>query len=91
MGKDAARKIVTVIDLLEDYGLQISTSFVKHIEGKIWEVKVDRNRVLYFAFTGRKFIMLRAFAKRTEKTPAKEIRIARHRLEDYIARMTEER
>jgi len=89
-GKAATLKIVSTIDLLEDYGLNIRTSYAKHIGGKIWELRIDRYRVLYFTLTGRRFVMLRAFVKKTKKTPAAEIFIAQNRLHEYIQRWREE-
>ena len=40
-------------------------------------------RVLYFHYTGKKFVLLHAFTKKTNKTPEKEIKIALERLTDY--------
>lgn len=88
-GEDATVKIVSIIDLLEDYGLNIPTTYVKHVVGKIWELRAERYRVLYFTITGRKFVMLRAFMKKTDKTPTTEIRIAQNRLHEYVARSRE--
>lgn len=83
-GSQAYAKILTVIGLLEDYGLSIPDKFVKHIEGKLWELKIDRYRVFYFAVSGRRFVLLRAFVKKTAKTPAAEMKIARNRLQNYL-------
>ena len=43
-------------------------------------------RVLYFHFTGRKFVLVHAFVKKVQKTPDKELKIALERLKDYKAR-----
>jgi phage-related protein len=40
-------------------------------------------RVLYFHFTGKTFILLHAFIKKSQKTPEKEINIALERLKDF--------
>jgi len=82
-GPEVYAKILTVIGLLKDYGLNIPSRFVKHVEDKIWEIKVDRYRVLYFAFRNRRFVVLRTFIKKTDKTPRREITIAWNRLQDY--------
>ena len=83
--KEAAR-IVRTIGLLEEFGLSLSGSYIKHIQGEIWELRVTRFRVPYFTFTGRKLVMLRAFMKKSRATPKSEIAIAESRLDDYAAR-----
>lgn len=60
---------------------------VRHIDGKIWELREqsDTNvyRILYFAAVGRRFVLLNAFQKKTQKTPRREIVTAQRRLEDF--------
>ena len=48
--------------------------------------KANIHRILYFAFTGRKFVLLHGFTKKTEKTPVREIEIAVRRMEEYLLR-----
>ena len=83
--KEAAR-IVRTIGLLEEFGLSLSGSYIKHIQGEIWELRVTRFRVLYFTFTGRKLVMLRAFMKKSRTTPKSEIAIPERRMNDYTSR-----
>jgi len=84
---DRAR-IDHTIGLLKEFGLQLSLPYVKHLEGKLWELRVwagrKAYRVIYFAFTGQRFILLHAFLKKTQKTPRKEIAIAERRLVDFL-------
>jgi phage-related protein len=46
-------------------------------------------RVLYFHFTGRTFVLVHAFTKKTQRTPEKEIKIALQRLRDHKKRKKE--
>ncbi|MCH8290343.1 type II toxin-antitoxin system RelE/ParE family toxin [Candidatus Poribacteria bacterium] len=39
-----------------------------------------------FAFTGRKFVLLHAIAKKSQKTPKKDLRLALRRMRDYLSR-----
>jgi len=87
-GPKVFARILRTVSLLEEFGLELGAEYLSHVRGKIWELKVSRYRVLYFTFTGRRFVLLRAFIKKTKKTPEKELLIAKHRMEDYIARMT---
>ena len=43
-------------------------------------------RVIYFVYTGKTLILLHGFTKKTQRTPAKEIRIAETRMKDYLTR-----
>ena len=69
--------------------------YSRHVSGKIWELRVAAGRrdyrVLYFAFVGRRFVLLHAFAKQTARTPAQELEIAERRMMDYQVRHTEGR
>jgi len=64
----------------------------QHLEGKIWELRIDGRpnsyRVLYAAVPGRKFMLLHVFAKKSQKTPPREIDAARRRFADYLERTT---
>jgi phage-related protein len=82
--------IFRVLDLLKEFGLQLGSRYVRHLEGKLWELRVQTRgktyRILYFAYTGQRFILLHAFLKKTMKTPRAEIRIAQARLVDFLER-----
>ena len=66
--------------------------YVKSLTGyrKLFEIRMkgrsNTHRIFYFAYTGRKFILLHGFTKKTEKTPQKEIDIALKRMQEYISR-----
>ena len=59
-----------------------------HPQGCNFEVRAkDRQgiyRVLYFADTGKRFVMLHGFTKKTQKTPARDIEIARKRMQEVM-------
>ena len=86
---DRAR-VVRAIGLLEDYGPLLKMPHTRHLVGKIWELRIDGRpnsyRVLYAGVPGRKFILLHAFAKKTDKTPPDELATAQRRLTDYLER-----
>ena len=88
-------KYIFITRLLKEYGLNVREPYVKQITGhrKLFEIRIkDRSgisRILYFVHTGRKFILLHGFVKKTEKTPQREIIIAEQRMKDYISREEE--
>ncbi len=75
--------IMRVFDLVEEFGIQLGEPYLKHIKGKVWEMRPGSERILYFTFTGKKFVLLNGFTKKTRKTPKKEIKIAQKRKKDY--------
>ena len=86
-------KISRHIDLLQDFGLSLGQSYIEKLVGsEVWELKIryssNRYRILYFASSGHKFILLHAFLKKTAKTPKNEVEIAQNRIFDYKARYT---
>lgn len=86
----ARARVVKLIDLLAEYGVLLKEPYTRQIRGKIRELRVKDNlghiRVFYFTFTGRRFILLHGFLKKTDKTPEREIEIAEKRMKDFIER-----
>jgi len=78
------------IEQLRVRNVQAEEPLVKHIEGKIWELRRASSgniyRVMYFFFTGRQIVLLHGFQKKTQKTPHLEIAIAEQRMADFIRR-----
>ena len=89
---ESKAKYIFIADLLEEYGIRVKEPYVKPIAGtkKLFELRIkdksNIHRILYFTFTGRRFVLLHGFTKKTEKTPAREIEIAIKRMEEYISR-----
>jgi phage-related protein len=59
---------------------------VKHLEGKLWELRLTGPdgiaRALYVTAVGRRVIVVRAFVKKTQKTPSGEIKLALQRAKE---------
>lgn len=77
-------KITRCIDLLEEYGLQIKEPHSKKLSGyaNLFELRSSGSspvRLLYSRLSN-KFLILHAFIKKTNKTPAREINTALKRL-----------
>jgi phage-related protein len=56
---------------------------VRHLEHELWELREESSasiyRIVYFFFAGRRIVFLHGFQKKTQKTPAREIAVARKR------------
>jgi len=79
-------KIQEYINVLKAFGTQAGESYLKHLDGEIWELRPIRDRVLFAAWTGDCFILLHHFMKKTQKTPPQEIEQAKRELEDFRER-----
>ena len=87
--RDIAR-ILRTVGLLEANGPLLKMPHAQHLRGKIRELRIDSrplsHRVLYAALSGGRFLLLHAFKKKSQKTPAREIETAERRLKDYRER-----
>ena len=79
-------KALRDIDVLEKYGSALTEPHVKHIKGKLWELRIksasDISRIFYFFRVGKNIVLLHGFVKKTQKTPNREIETANTYLED---------
>lgn len=59
---------------------------IKHLEGKLWELRLTGRdgiaRALYVTAIGRRVVVVRAFVKKTDKTPRAEIELALRRAKE---------
>jgi phage-related protein/DNA-binding XRE family transcriptional regulator len=74
--ENEAIKIYKMVEILKTYGHAVLENRIKYIDGKIWEIKIDRYQVLYFLYENQHYILVRAFMKKTNKAPKNEIEIA---------------
>ena len=78
-----------IFDLLQEKGTSVGMPYVRPITStKLYEIRVEQDkniyRILYFAYTGKRFILLHGFQKKTRKTPKQEIDLAEKRRKEFI-------
>ena len=60
----------------------------RHLEGDLWELREESDtnifRVIYFFFSGRRIVLLHGFQKKTQKTPRRELEIAKRRQAAFL-------
>lgn len=84
-------KMIGLLELLEEKGNQLREPYSKSIDDGIFELrcKVGNNitRILYFFYYEGKIVLTNGFVKKTQKTPAEEIKLAKERRSDFKERM----
>lgn len=87
-------KIIKILDLLEENGPLTGFPYSEHLENGIFEIRVKQGtnitRVLYFFAVGRQIILTNGFVKKTQKTPRREIELAKKYRMDYERRFRNE-
>ena len=83
-------KVLRTVALLRDAGPSLREPYSKPLDDGIFEIRAkfgsDITRVLYFFVIGKKVILTNGFIKKTQKTPASEIALAKQYRADYLAR-----
>jgi len=75
------------VELIQSYGLErVREPHVKHLEGHLWGMRMKGadgiSRAVYVTAKGRRIVVVRAFLKKTQKTPRREIDIALQRAKE---------
>jgi phage-related protein len=83
-------KINDYIEALSRYGTQAGESYLKHLDGEIWELRPIRDRVLFAAYSSDGFVLLHYFMKKTQKTPLRETEQAKREFEDFRKRLKQQ-
>jgi phage-related protein len=81
---DMRARFVRIAELVEAMGLaNVREPHVRHVRGPIWEMRLKGRagiaRVLYVTATSQRLVVVRAFVKKTQRTPAGEIELALQR------------
>jgi phage-related protein len=84
---DIQARFLRVAERIAFAGLEaLREPHVKHLEGKLWEMRLTGRdgiaRALYVTATGRRVVVVRAFVKKTQRTPRAEIEIALQRAKE---------
>jgi phage-related protein len=80
-------KLTRIAELIVAVGLEhVHEPHVKQLEGKLWEMRVSARgeaaRAVYVTASGRRVVIVHAFAKKTRKTPKAVLELARKRAKE---------
>lgn len=89
-----AAKLIGLMEVLEEKGTELIKPYSEHLEDGIFELRCKQGsnitRVMYFFYVGKKIIATNGFVKKTQKTPPKEIKLAKERRTDWLKRHDKE-
>ena len=84
---DMRARLVRISELIESAGLSnVKEPHVRHVRGQLWEIRLKGKagiaRALYITAHEPRVVIVRAFIKKTEKTPTVEIELAQQRAKE---------
>lgn len=84
---DMRARLVRISELIESVGLpNVKEPHVRHIRGQLWEIRLKGKagiaRALYVTAKEQRVVIVRAFMKKTQKTPAGEVDLALQRAKE---------
>ena len=86
---DMRAQLSRISFMIEEFGLQrMREPHVKHLRGLLWEMRMRGrdgiSRALYVVGKGQRVVIVRAFVKKTQTTPNREIELALRRAEEVV-------
>ena len=84
---DMRARLVRISELIGSVGLpNVRAPHVRHVHGQLWEIRLKGKagiaRALYVTAKAQRVVIVRAFIKKTEKTPTGEIELALQRAKE---------
>lgn len=83
-------KMFREIDLLVANGPDLRLPHSRQVEDGIFELRAKQgtniSRVMYFFFVGQKAVLTNGFIKKSQKTPRKELELAKKYRQEYLER-----
>lgn len=84
---DVQARFLRLSERIASAGLEtLHEPHVKHLQGKLWELRLTGRdgiaRALYVSAIGRRVVVVRAFMKKSQKTPRQEIELALQRAKE---------
>ncbi len=94
LDKKMQAKILRIIDMLEKNGPTVRMPYSESLTDGIFEIRAkqgsDITRILYFFCIGKKIVLTNGFSKKSQKTPNREIQLAKKYRTDYERRFLNE-
>ena len=82
--REAAR-ILAAAQAIEESGLEESGATTRQLRGRLWELKVGQQRVLFVLIGGPTMVLLHGYTKGSQRAPKREIETALARMKDVLS------
>ena len=84
LAADMRARFARICQLIAAVGLErVGAPHVRHMTGPLWEIRLSGRdgiaRALYVVAKDRRVVVVRAFVKKTQRTPRREIELALRR------------
>ena len=84
---DMRARLSRLSSIIEQVGFSgLPRDSVKHLENKLWELRIKGrdgiSRAIYVTAAGQRVVIVRVFVKKTQKTPERELKLARQRAKE---------
>lgn len=85
--RDFRASFERIVGLIQTFGLErVHEPYIKHLEDSLWEMRLRGRegiaRAIHVTAIGRRVVVVRVFTKKTQKTPRREIELARQRAKE---------
>ncbi|EPY00477.1 type II toxin-antitoxin system RelE/ParE family toxin [Magnetospirillum fulvum] len=86
---DIRAKLTHILDMMRTFGpQQMREPHVKPLRDKLWEMRMTGRdgiaRAIYVLASGRRIVIVHAFVKKTQKTPAAALALALERAKEIV-------
>ena len=86
---DIRQRFLRIVELVGLHGVAaMREPHIKHLEGKLWEMRMKGKdgiaRAIYVTAERERVVVLYAFTKKTQKTPARALEVARTRAKEVV-------
>jgi phage-related protein len=87
MPLDIRASFERIVRLIQAHGLErVHEPYIKHLEGRLWEMRLRGKdgiaRAIYVTASGQRMVVLRAFSKKSQRTPRRELDLAAKRAKE---------
>ena len=77
-----------IVEMIEEFGPNLGKPYVGSLSSGLYEIrskgKEGIGRSIYFVVKGREVIILHSFIKKTQKTPKKDLDLAKKRMKEVL-------
>ena len=84
-----AAKYLWITDFMLEFGANLGMPHTRAMSSGLFELRIKGQegigRVFYCTLVGQRIAMLHGYIKKSQKTPSKELRIAKRRMAEVVA------